>query len=87
MEDTRETDLKGQFLHPSVPYYGDSPTLARVAFSANVNDMAQRLGIVAGLISNGKIEPEDAYSAVRQHWKALKKSAKSLGIKKRKKQD
>ncbi|MBI1272373.1 hypothetical protein GC174_18260 [bacterium] len=79
---SQDIHLADRFICPVPSYHGEDPTFQKVAFSANLSEMATRLGFVAGLTSNGKISPDDAYKSARKHWKTLKKSAKSLGLKK-----
>ena len=49
-------------------------------FDANLKEFANRVGIICGLESGGKISQAEAYRQVRDLWKQLKKSRKNLQI-------
>ncbi|MEN9225798.1 MAG: hypothetical protein Q6L60_03875 [Thermostichus sp. HHBFW_bins_43] len=72
------TDQHG-FLYPRHSYYGPF-TPANLVFDANLQEFSQRVGYISNLARNGKLTPQEAYGQIRQHWKALKRSRKALGI-------
>ena len=71
--------IKDDFLYPRSPYHGDF-TPENLAFNANLQEFAQRVSLICGLETGGKISPEEAYYQVKALWKQLKKSKQNLGI-------
>lgn len=59
-------------------YRGHDWTPERLAFHQNLEAFAERVGLVVGLQSNGKISQEQAYTEIRKIWKELKESKGSL---------
>lgn len=59
-------------------YRGDDWTPERLAFHQNLESFAERVGLVVGLQSNGKISQDQAYTEIRKIWKELKGSKDSL---------
>jgi hypothetical protein len=59
-------------------YRGPDWTPERLAFHQNLEAFAERVGLVVGLQSNGKISQEKAYTEIRKIWKDLKESKGSL---------
>jgi len=49
-------------------------------FDANLQEFANRVGIICGLESGGKISQQEAYERIRSLWKQLKKSRRNLHI-------
>jgi len=47
-------------------------------FHHNLESFAERVGLLVGLQSNGKISQERAYTEIRKIWKELKESKGSL---------
>lgn len=47
-------------------------------FHHNLESFAERVGLLVGLQSNGKVTQEQAYSEIRRLWKDLKDSRGSL---------
>jgi len=43
-------------------------------FHQNLESFADRVGLIVGLQSNGKISQEEAYTEIRKIWKNLKES-------------
>lgn len=68
---------KEQFLYPTAKYHGNF-TPANLAFNANLQEFAQRIGYICALESGGKISSQDAYRQIKTLWGSLKKSKKSL---------
>ncbi|MBW4458528.1 MAG: hypothetical protein KME55_41485 [Nostoc indistinguendum CM1-VF10] len=78
MNQSHEED-KYKFLYPRGRYYGQVKP-ENLVFNANLQEFAQKVGIITSLESNGKLEPEDAYQQIKELWKQLKRSKKELGI-------
>jgi hypothetical protein len=70
---------KSEFISPTARYHGEWSPEALV-FNANLQEFAQKIGIICGLQTNGKITPEEAYHQVKSLWKSLKHSKKELHI-------
>jgi hypothetical protein len=70
---------KDEFLYPRGHYHGDfSP--ANLAFNANLQEFAARVGYICALETNGKLTSVEAYQQIKKVFKELKRSKKSLGI-------
>jgi hypothetical protein len=76
VENTSENS-KNQFFYPRGKYYGEF-TPENLAFNANLQEFAQRIGIVCSLETGGKISSEEAYQQVKALWKELKQSKAEL---------
>jgi hypothetical protein len=59
-------------------YRGDDWTPERVAFHQNLEQFADRVGLIVGLQGNGKISQEMAYDQIKQLWSALRTSKSAL---------
>jgi hypothetical protein len=70
---------KDEFLNPRSRYYGNF-TPPNLVFSANLQEFSTQVGYVCGLETNGKLSSEEAYRKIKQKFKQLKQSKKSLGI-------
>jgi hypothetical protein len=71
--------IDDEYLYPRSPYHGDF-TPENLVFNANLQEFAQRVGLICGLETGGKINPEEAYDQIKSLWKQLKKSKKNLSI-------
>lgn len=72
-----QNDNKDSFFYPRGSYHGDfSPE--RLAFDANLQEFAQRVAILCGLETGGKISQEAAYQEIKHLWKQLKRSKTEL---------
>ncbi|MBD2743026.1 hypothetical protein [Coleofasciculus sp. FACHB-1120] len=70
---------KNSFLSPQSRYYGSfSPE--HLAFNANLQEFAHKIGYISALETGGKLAPEQAYEQVKGLWKQLKRSKKALSI-------
>lgn len=70
---------RSEFIHPRSHYHGSfSPQ--NLVFDANLQEFSQRVGLISGLQSNGKLTPEESYEQIHQLWKQLKRSKKELHI-------
>jgi hypothetical protein len=66
-----------QFLYPRARYRGEfSPE--HLAFDANLQEFAQRVSLICGLETGGKVSQDEAYDQIKQLWKQLKKSKDGL---------
>lgn len=68
---------KERFFYPIAHYRGDF-TPERLAFNSNLQEFAQRVSLVCGLETGGKISQEDAYKEIKQLWDQLRTSKKEL---------
>lgn len=72
-----ENPNKDEFLYPVGRYHGQfSP--GNLAFNANLQEFAQRVAIICGLETGGKISSQQAYTEIKQLWHQLKESKKNL---------
>jgi hypothetical protein len=66
------------------PLEGHSPYRAadwspqRLTFHQNLESFAERVGLLVGLQSNGKVTQEQAYAEIRKLWKELRDSRDTL---------
>jgi len=70
---------KNKFLYPRGRYYGQVKP-ENLVFNANLQEFAQKVGIITSLESNGKLDPKEAYQQIKELWKQLKRSKKKLRI-------
>lgn len=70
---------KSNFLHPKSRYYGEF-TPEYLAFNANLQEFAQKIGYISALQTGGKLSPEQAYKQVKYLWKQLKQTKKGMNI-------
>lgn len=70
---------RSDFISPHGRYHGSFRPEAMV-FNANLQEFAQRVSLIAGLQTNGKLTPEESYRQVRELWKQLKRSKRGLQI-------
>jgi isopropylmalate/homocitrate/citramalate synthase len=70
---------KADFLNPRSRYYGQVKP-ENLVFNANLQEFANRVTIICGLETNGKMTPEESYKEIKSLWKQLKRSKKELGI-------
>ena len=61
-------------------YRGDDWSPQRLVFNQNMETFAERVGLIVGLQSNGKISQDQAYAQIRKLWKSLRASKDSLLI-------
>lgn len=78
MGDRSEQDRqREQFMSPTARYRGSfSPQ--QLAFNANLQEFAQRISLLCGLETAGKISADEAYKEIKQLWKTLKTSKREL---------
>ncbi len=68
---------KEQFLYPTGRYRGEF-TPEHLAFNANLQEFAQRVSLICGLETAGKIPTVQAYQQIKDLWKQLKHSKQEL---------
>ena len=59
-------------------FHGKDWTPQRAAFHQNLEQFADRIGLIVGLQANGKISQEEAYEQIKSLWKTLKLSKSDL---------
>ena len=59
-------------------YRGEDWSPERLMFHQNLESFAERVGLIVGLQSNGKLSQEMAYEEIRKVWKELKDSKGEL---------
>jgi hypothetical protein len=59
-------------------YRGEDWSPERLAFHQNLEQFADRIGLIVGLQGNGKISQEEAYAEIKKIWKSLKDSKGQL---------
>jgi hypothetical protein len=59
-------------------YRGEDWTPERLAFHQNLEQFADRVGLIVGLQGNGKISQEAAYDEIKKLWNSLRGSRSSL---------
>jgi hypothetical protein len=68
-----------QFLFPLSRYRGEVKP-ENLVFNANLQEFAQRVSLISGLESNGKLSPGEAYEQIESLWSQLQRSKQHLGI-------
>lgn len=79
MADNKDDQDLEQFLYPKSRYHGDF-TPEKLLFNANLQEFAQKIGYICNLETAGKIDSEDAYLKIKELWKKLRASRKSLNL-------
>ena len=59
-------------------FHGNDWTPQRADFHQNLEQFADRIGLIVGLQANGKIGQEKAFEQIKNLWKTLKISRKDL---------
>lgn len=65
------------FLMQNSKYHGEF-TPQNLAFNANLQEFAQRVSLICGLETGGKVSSNQAYEDIKKLWKELKASKKNL---------
>ena len=76
-ESTDSSKAKEDFFYPTASYRGEF-TPEHLAFNANLQEFAQRVSIICGLETGGKVPPGEAYTEIKKLWKQLKESKEAL---------
>ena len=61
-------------------YRGDNWSPERLAFHQNLEQFAERVGVIVGLQASGKVEQSEAYAEIKALWNDLRSSKKDLSI-------
>jgi hypothetical protein len=77
MPEKSDKQIKDEFLTPYSRYHGEF-TPQHLAFNSNLQEFAHRVSLICGLETGGKISSGQAYKDIKQLWKELKASKKSL---------
>ena len=59
-------------------FHGKGWSPQRAAFHQNLEQFADRIGLIVGLQANGKVSQEEAYEQIKELWKTLKISRNDL---------
>ena len=59
-------------------YRGSDWSPERLVFHQNLESFADRVGLIVGLQSNGKLSQEEAFAQIRMLWETLRSSKKTL---------
>jgi hypothetical protein len=59
-------------------FHGEDWSPQRAAFHQNLEQFADRIGLIVGLQGNGKVSQEEAYEQIKALWSQLKGSRKDL---------
>lgn len=59
-------------------YRADDWSPQRLLFHQNLESFAERVGLLVGLQSNGKLSQNEAFAEIRRMWKELKDSKVNL---------
>ncbi|MGG6297520.1 DUF7219 family protein [Leptolyngbya sp. AN02str] len=70
---------RSDFLVPRSRYYGEVRP-QNLVFNANLQEFSQRVSLICGLETNGKLTPEESYKEIKSLWKNLKRSKKMLKV-------
>lgn len=65
-------------LEAHASYRGSDWSPERLVFHQNLESFAERVGLIVGLQSNGKLSQERAYAEIRKLWKSLRASKDTL---------
>ncbi|GEM_PF-393881 len=76
-ESTDNSQEKDNFFYPNARYRGEF-TPEHLAFNANLQEFAQRVSIICGLETGGKVPPGEAYKEIKRLWQQLKDSKQEL---------
>jgi hypothetical protein len=70
---------RSEFLSPRGSYRG-AVKPENLVFNANLQEFANRVSLISGLQTNGKLTPEESFDQIKSLWKQLKRSKRELGI-------
>ncbi len=77
MPEKNKKQLRDEFFTPRNTYQGEF-TPQNLAFNANLQEFAQRVALICGLETGGKVSSAEAYNDIKELWKELKASKKNL---------
>jgi hypothetical protein len=70
---------RSNFISPRSRYYGEVKP-ENLVFNANLQEFAQRISLICGLESGGKLTPEESFQQIESLWQQLKSTKHQLGI-------
>ena len=65
-------------LEAHTSYRGEDWSPEKLVFHQNLEQFAERVGLIVALQGNGKVSQDHAYSEIKQIWKQLKDSHSEL---------
>lgn len=65
-------------LEAHTSYRGEDWSPEKLAFHQNLEQFAERVGLIVALQGNGKVSQDHAYSEIKQVWNQLKDSHSEL---------
>lgn len=65
-------------LEAHTSYRGEDWSPEKLAFHQNLEQFAERVGLIVALQGNGKVSQDHAYSEIKQIWNQLKDSHSEL---------
>ncbi len=68
---------KDDFMFPRRSFQGEF-TPENLLFDVNLQEFADRVGIICALENGGKIAPAEAYRQIKDLWQALERSKQNL---------
>jgi len=76
--DTEMTNLT-DFLYSRSRYYGQVKP-ENLVFNANLQEFSQRVSLICGLETGGKVSQDEAYKQIEALWEQLKRTRKQLSV-------
>lgn len=76
--DSQDTSREKEKLFYPIGRYRGEFTPEHLAFNANLQEFAQRVSLICGLETGGKISTQDAYTQIKELWNQLRNSKKEL---------
>jgi hypothetical protein len=73
----QKDNAKDNFFYPIGRYRGEF-TPEHLAFNANLQEFAQRVSLICGLETGGKITSKEAYHQIKDLWVQVERSEKDL---------
>ena len=70
---------RSDFLSPRSRYYG-AVRPENLVFNANLQEFSQRIGLICGLQTSGKISAAESFEQIQILWQQLEYSKQALGI-------
>jgi hypothetical protein len=70
---------RSNFLFPRSRYYG-SVCPENLVFNANLQEFSQRIGLICGLQTSGKLSASESFEQVQTLWQQLERSGHELGF-------
>lgn len=70
---------RDNFVSPRGRYYGEVKP-ENLVFNANLQEFSQRVGLLCGLETGGKLSAAETFAQIEALWEQLKTSKEALGI-------